>query len=83
MVYMRYTFLAAQLPTEFRHDGWTPERLLLLANDVGLLAEEYDTKRKRQAGNFPQAFSHISLVGAAYSMSHTGKGRHTAGDADD
>ncbi|MBV8114487.1 MAG: glycoside hydrolase family 15 protein, partial [Silvibacterium sp.] len=55
------------------------ERLLLLANDVGLLAEEYDTKRRRQVGNFPQAFSHISLLAAAYSLSHTGQDRHTAG----
>jgi GH15 family glucan-1,4-alpha-glucosidase len=41
------------------------ERLLTLANDVGLLAEEYDTKAKRLTGNFPQAFSHIALVRAA------------------
>jgi GH15 family glucan-1,4-alpha-glucosidase len=38
------------------------ERLLSLANDVGLLAEEYDPVRKRLVGNFPQAFSHVSLV---------------------
>jgi GH15 family glucan-1,4-alpha-glucosidase len=41
------------------------ERLLSLANDVGLLSEEYDTKSKRLVGNFPQAFSHIALVRAA------------------
>jgi GH15 family glucan-1,4-alpha-glucosidase len=41
------------------------ERLLTLANDVGLLSEEYDTKAKRLTGNFPQAFSHIALVRAA------------------
>ncbi|VVD96943.1 glucoamylase [Pandoraea iniqua] len=41
------------------------ERLLSLRNDVGLLAEEYDTHHKRQVGNFPQAFSHIALVHAA------------------
>ena len=57
------------------------ERLLLLANDVGLLAEEYDTKRKRLVGNFPQAFSHIALLEAAYSLSHTGKRRHAAGSS--
>ncbi len=33
------------------------ERLLSLRNDVGLLAEEYDPRAKRQLGNFPQAFS--------------------------
>jgi GH15 family glucan-1,4-alpha-glucosidase len=38
------------------------ERLLALRNDVGLLSEEYDTRTGRQVGNFPQAFSHLSLV---------------------
>jgi GH15 family glucan-1,4-alpha-glucosidase len=41
------------------------ERLLGLANDVGLLAEEYDVPRARQVGNFPQAFSHLALIQAA------------------
>jgi GH15 family glucan-1,4-alpha-glucosidase len=41
------------------------ERLLALANDVGLLSEEYDIEAKRLTGNFPQAFSHIALVRAA------------------
>ncbi|QZY30404.1 glycoside hydrolase family 15 protein [Nocardioides coralli] len=41
------------------------DRLCGLANDVGLLAEEYDTRRRRMAGNFPQAFSHLALVQAA------------------
>ena len=40
-------------------------RLLELPNDVGLLAEEYDPLEGRFAGNFPQAFSHLTLVGAA------------------
>jgi GH15 family glucan-1,4-alpha-glucosidase len=44
------------------------ERLLALRNDVGLLAEEYDTKLARQVGNFPQAFSHIGLVTAAAAL---------------
>jgi GH15 family glucan-1,4-alpha-glucosidase len=44
------------------------ERVLSLANDVGLLAEEYDTGAKRLVGNFPQAFSHISLVNAAVDL---------------
>ncbi|SAL74255.1 glycoside hydrolase 15-like protein [Caballeronia terrestris] len=38
------------------------ERLVGLANDVGLLSEEYDTVAKRLVGNFPQAFSHVALV---------------------
>ena len=41
------------------------ERLCALANDVGLLAEEYDPDGRRLLGNFPQAFSHISLVNSA------------------
>jgi len=41
------------------------EKLLGLANDVGLLSEEYDTDAARLTGNFPQAFSHIALVHAA------------------
>jgi len=45
------------------------ERLVGLANDLGLLAEEYDVKRQRQVGNFPQAFSHLTLIGAASAIS--------------
>ena len=37
-----------------------------LRNDVGLLAEEYDPVRQRMVGNFPQAFSHLALVRAAF-----------------
>jgi GH15 family glucan-1,4-alpha-glucosidase len=44
------------------------ERLLALRNDVGLLAEEYDPRTQRQMGNFPQAFSHVSLVNTAYNL---------------
>ncbi|MCX4566116.1 glycoside hydrolase family 15 protein [Streptomyces albogriseolus] len=44
------------------------ERLLGLANDVGLLAEEYDTVNGRLLGNFPQAFSHIGLVNSALAL---------------
>ena len=40
------------------------ERLVSLSNDVGLLAEEYDPVRERMVGNFPQAFSHLALIGA-------------------
>ena len=41
------------------------ERLLGLRNDLGLLAEEYDTRLGRQLGNTPQAFSHLGLVNSA------------------
>ena len=43
-------------------------RLLKLTNDLGLLSEEYDVKGKRFVGNFPQAFSHIALVNAAFDL---------------
>jgi GH15 family glucan-1,4-alpha-glucosidase len=45
------------------------DRLIGLRNDLGLLAEEYDVKAGRQVGNFPQAFSHVSLVNSAYNLS--------------
>ena len=38
------------------------QRLLAIRNDVGLFAEEYDPGKKRMLGNFPQAFTHVSLV---------------------
>jgi GH15 family glucan-1,4-alpha-glucosidase len=44
-------------------------RLLGVRNDLGLLAEEYDTRARRQVGNFPQAFAHVALVNAALSLS--------------
>ncbi len=45
------------------------EKLAGLANDVGLLAEEYDPRIGRQVGNTPQAFSHLGLVNAARHLS--------------
>jgi len=44
------------------------ERAAATGNDLGLLAEEYDTKHQRQLGNFPQAFSHFALVNAAFTL---------------
>ncbi|HMD57808.1 MAG TPA: glycoside hydrolase family 15 protein [Solirubrobacteraceae bacterium] len=56
------------------------ERLLGLANDLGLLSEEYDVGRERQVGNFPQAFSHLTLIGAARAISAAQAGaEHWAG----
>jgi GH15 family glucan-1,4-alpha-glucosidase len=45
------------------------EKLLAVRNDVGLLSEQYDVRRKRLVGNFPQAFSHVSLVNTARNLS--------------
>ena len=45
-------------------------RLLALRNDLGLLSEEYDLEQQRFVGNFPQAFSHVSLVNTAKNLSH-------------
>jgi GH15 family glucan-1,4-alpha-glucosidase len=44
------------------------DRLIGLLNDVGLLSEEYDPVRQRMVGNFPQAFSHLALVRAAFQL---------------
>jgi GH15 family glucan-1,4-alpha-glucosidase len=44
------------------------ERLAGLANDVGLLAEEYDPRLGRMVGNFPQAFTHVGLVNTAMNL---------------
>jgi GH15 family glucan-1,4-alpha-glucosidase len=44
------------------------DRLLELRNDVGLLSEEYDPRRRRLVGNFPQAFTHVALVNSALNL---------------
>jgi len=44
------------------------DRLVGLRNDLGLLSEEYDPVRQRMVGNFPQAFSHLALVQAAFRL---------------
>lgn len=45
------------------------DRVAGLANDVGLLAEEYDCVARRQTGNFPQALTHIALINTAHNLS--------------
>ena len=64
------------------------ERLVSLCNDVGLLAEQYDPVARRQVGNFPQAFSHLSLINSARNLSaargpamERSSGANTSGDA--
>ena len=52
------------------------ERLLRLRNDVGLLAEEYDAAAQRLLGNFPQAYSHISLLNTACNLGRVTKPVH-------
>ncbi|PQM20584.1 MULTISPECIES: glycoside hydrolase family 15 protein [Streptomyces] len=54
------------------------ERLLTLRNDVGLLAEEWDPRRRRQVGNFPQAFSHVALVDSAVALDRASATAQTA-----
>jgi GH15 family glucan-1,4-alpha-glucosidase len=44
------------------------EQLLAVRNDVGLLSEEYDPAAKMLLGNFPQAFSHVSLINTAHNL---------------
>ncbi|MBM0107785.1 glycoside hydrolase family 15 protein [Steroidobacter sp. S1-65] len=49
------------------------ERLVKLSNDLGLLAEQFDTATGRQIGNFPQGFSHLSLINSAFNLGHRDK----------
>jgi GH15 family glucan-1,4-alpha-glucosidase len=45
------------------------ERVVSVANDLGLLAEEFDSAVARQTGNFPQALTHIALINTAHNLS--------------
>ena len=47
------------------------ERAVGVANDVGLLAEEYDPVSGEMLGNFPQAFSHVGLILSALNLART------------
>jgi GH15 family glucan-1,4-alpha-glucosidase len=66
------TFWLAQaqaLAGELEQATRTFEQAISYANDVGLLAEEVDPASNELLGNFPQAFSHIGLVNAAWAIS--------------
>jgi GH15 family glucan-1,4-alpha-glucosidase len=45
------------------------DRVAAVANDLGLLAEEFDSGAGRQTGNFPQALTHIALINTAHNLS--------------
>jgi GH15 family glucan-1,4-alpha-glucosidase len=49
------------------------DRVVAVANDLGLLAEEFDTSAGRQSGNFPQALTHIALINTAHNLSDAKK----------
>ncbi len=49
------------------------DRVAGIANDLGLLAEEYDTVAKRQTGNYPQALTHIALINTAQALADAKK----------
>jgi GH15 family glucan-1,4-alpha-glucosidase len=52
------------------------DQLVGYANDLGLLSEEIDARKDEQLGNFPQAFSHVGLITAAFELD---KARAAAG----
>jgi GH15 family glucan-1,4-alpha-glucosidase len=69
-------WLADNLALQGRHDEAREmfRHVLDVRNDVGLLSEEYDTVARRLVGNFPQAFSHVSVIGTARNLSRRAEG---------
>jgi GH15 family glucan-1,4-alpha-glucosidase len=77
-------WLADNLALQGRHDEARAlfERLLAVRNDVGLLAEQYDPRARRQLGNFPQAMSHMALINTAANLTKDrGPAKHRSHDA--
>jgi GH15 family glucan-1,4-alpha-glucosidase len=77
------TFWLAQaqaLAGELNKARATFESAIAYANDLGLLAEEVDPNTKELLGNYPQAFSHIGLVNAAWAISQAEKGLTPGGE---
>ncbi len=57
------------------------DRLCGLFNDVGLISEEYDPVAERMVGNFPQAFSHLTFIGAAHALAEAEATGAATGDS--
>jgi hypothetical protein len=77
------TFWLAQalaLAGEIDRAKTTFDRAIAYANDVGLLAEEIDPGGGEPIGNFPQAFSHIGLVNAAWAIHEAEQGQMAMAD---
>jgi GH15 family glucan-1,4-alpha-glucosidase len=77
------TFWLAQtlaLAGELTRAKQTFERAAEYVNDLGLLAEEVDPQSRELLGNFPQAFSHIGLVNAAWAIAQAEKGLTPGGN---
>lgn len=60
---------ACVLAGEFARAQELFTRVVAIANDLGLFAEEYDSGARRQTGNFPQALTHIALINTAHNLS--------------
>ena len=45
------------------------DRVVTAANHVGLLSEHFILRTNEQCGNFPQAYSHVGLINAAFAVS--------------